>query len=460
MSQARLGFAVVACFVLMAVWALAENGNAAEVRTWTDVGGRKTEAKFVRIFNGDVILEKDGRMLKVPLARFSAADQKYIREQSTSPASPAETASKTDAAERGDAGKDTKKAAAKTGEASADAAKEPNAKVAAAELRRMRDWRDNSGNVVKARFERLLGGRVVLAAGNRMRTIDFARLSADDQEFLRRNLEAQGGAADVPAAIASAPAASATEDTATSSPPAGVGGGAGLTGPSLPNFGDMASRMRQHQEQIRATQDQLRSQVKQMHEEMRAAREQAPRPSIPRPTPPESAPLPTAVAGVVASDGPSSGSASSSNSPPAVPDLTTSHTPSAAAAPEAHDPFAGLGNNGRPERATAGSPFERNRATPPPAMQPSDPFAAAPSIEPQYQEIIICGSCNQEQKPGFKAGQRCQHCGKTIDEIEDESGNVVERSSKSTRRNVKFWVWAVIAGISVVGGLIAKLRGG
>lgn len=93
-------------------------------------------------------------------------------------------------------------------------------------------------------------------------------------------------------------------------------------------------------------------------------------------------------------------------------------------------------------------------------MQPSDPFAAAPSIEPQYQEIIICGSCNQEQKPGFKAGQRCQHCGKTIDEIEDESGNVVERSSKSTRRNVKFWVWAVIAGISVVGGLIAKLRGG
>jgi hypothetical protein len=80
-------------------------------------------------------------------------------------------------------------------------------------------------------------------------------------------------------------------------------------------------------------------------------------------------------------------------------------------------------------------------------------------MAPQYQEIIICGACNKEQKPGFKAGQRCQHCGRTIDEIEDESGNVVERSSSSTRRNVKFWVWAVIAGISVIGGLIAKLKG-
>jgi hypothetical protein len=81
-------------------------------------------------------------------------------------------------------------------------------------------------------------------------------------------------------------------------------------------------------------------------------------------------------------------------------------------------------------------------------------------MEPQYQEIIICGACNKAQKPGFKAGQRCQHCGQTIDEIEDESGKVVERSSSSTRRNIKFWVWAVIAGISVIGGLIAKLKGG
>ena len=80
-------------------------------------------------------------------------------------------------------------------------------------------------------------------------------------------------------------------------------------------------------------------------------------------------------------------------------------------------------------------------------------------MEPQYQEIILCGACNKPQKPGFKAGQRCQHCGQIIDEIEDESGNIVDRSASSTRRNIKFWVWAVIAGISVIGGLIAKLKG-
>jgi hypothetical protein len=460
MSQVRRGFAVVACIVLMALLALTENVSAAEVRTWTDVAGRKTEAKFVRIFNGEVILEKDGRMLKVPLARFSGDDQKYIREQGASPAPTADAASKTDAATRGDGGKETKQAPAKADEASAGDAKEPNAKAAVAELRRMRDWRDNSGNVVKARFERVFGSQVVLGAGNRLRTIDFSRLSAADQEFLRRNLEAQGRAAEVPSAVASAPAAPATVDATPTSPPANVGPGAGFPGSSLPTFGDMASRMRQHQEQIRATQDQLRSQVKQMHEEMRAAREQAPRPSIPRPTPAESAPLPTAVAGVVGSGATSSDSTTSSNAPPAAPDLTSPHTPPGVAAAPARDPFAGLANAGRPERATPGSPFERNRTAPTSSTLPSDPFAAAPSIEPRYQEIIICGSCNKEQKPGFKAGQRCQHCGKTIDEIEDESGNVVERSSSSTRRNVKFWVWAVIAGISVVGGLIAKLRGG
>jgi hypothetical protein len=459
MSQASRGVPVAASIVFVALLVPARSVHADDVRTWTDVAGRKTEAKFVRVFNGEVILEKDGRMLKVPLARFSAADQKHIREQA-SPASPTEPTAKNDAAPRGDGGKAAKTALEKTNEASADAAKETNAKQAAAELRRVRDWRDNAGNVVKARFERIFGSQVVLGAGARVRTIDFSRLSSADQEFLRRNLEAQGRAAEVPAAVASAPAAPATTDVTGPSVPTSVGGGAGIPGSSSPSFGDMASRMRQHQEQIRATQDQLRAQVQQMHDDIRAVRERAGRPAISRPTPPRPEPLPTAVAGTVGSDTPSNDAAISSGAPSAVPDLTTAPTSPAVAAAPAHNPFAGLANAGRPERPMGGSPFERNRATPTPSTQPDNPFAAAPSIEPVYQEVIICGSCNKEQKPGFKAGQRCQHCGKTIDEIEDESGNVVERSAQSTRRNVKFWVWAIVVGISALGGLIAKLKGG
>jgi hypothetical protein len=444
MSLRRPGLLLTVSVVLNCLVASASRGDAAEVRTWTDVAGRKTEAKFVRVFNGEVILEKDGRMLKVPLARFSNDDQKYIREQATSPPPAADPASKTDAASRGVGNAATTPAGAKVDESTADA-NQPNAKSAAVELRRLRDWRDNAGSVIKARFERFFGSQVVLSVGNRMRTIDFARLSAADQEFLRRNLEAQGRAADVPA-VAQAPAASANAEATDSSPPANAGGGLGFPASSLPNFGDMAGRMRQHQEQIRATQEQLRAQVKQMHEEMRTARDRIPRPA------PRSAPISTPVA--------ESGAPAAANVQPSVPDLSTpSPTPPAVAAAPTHDPFASPVAASRPERGIPRSPFERNNMTPTPSAQPGDQFAAAPAMEPQYQEIIICGACNKEQKPGFKAGQRCQHCGRTIDEIEDESGNVVDRSSSSTRRNVKFWVWAVIAGISVIGGLIAKLKG-
>jgi hypothetical protein len=460
MSFSRRALHHCVVLVLIALVASAGRGDAAEVRTWTDVAGRKTDAKFVRVFNGEVILERDGRMLKVPLARFSAADQKHIGELTASPASSAAAPTKAEAA--GPQKKDgpaTTPAAAKGEKGATDAAKEPDAKAAAVELKRLRDWRDNAGNVVKARFERIFGQQVVLSAGNRLRTVEFSRLSAADQEFVRKNLEAQGLGGDVPATVAQTPAESATNAADAVASPSG--GAAGLPGSSFPTFGDLAGRMREHHDQIRATQEQLRSQVKQMHDEMRAARERTPRPAIPRPTAPETAPLPAAVAEVVGSDTASSNSAIASHAPPAVPDLSMpSHTPPRGAAAPVHDPFAASAAAGRPERAIPRSPFERNSIAHAPETQANDPFAAAPSMEPQYQAVIICGACNKPQKPGFKAGQRCQHCGQTIDEIEDESGNVVERSSSSTRRNVKFWVWAVIAGISVIGGLIAKIRGG
>jgi hypothetical protein len=325
----------------------------------------------------------------------------------------------------------------------------------------LRDWRDNAGNLIKARFERIFGQQVVLSAGNRLRTVEFSKLSAADQEFVRKNLEAQGRAGDVPAAVAQTPAASDAADAGEAALSTSGGGAAGFPGSSFPTFGDVASRMRQHHDQIRATQEQLRTQVQQMHEDMRAARERTPRPAIPRPSEPQAAPLPAAVAEVVGSDTASSNSAISSNGRPAVTDLSTpSHTPPRGAAAPVHDPFAASTAADRPERAIPRSPFERSSFAPTAGTQPNDPFAAAPSMESQYQEVIICGACNKAQKPGFKAGQRCQHCGQTIDEIEDESGNVVERSSSSTRRNIKFWVWAVIAGISVIGGLIAKMKGG
>ncbi|MEO5916893.1 MAG: SHD1 domain-containing protein [Luteolibacter sp.] len=55
--------------------------NAAEVRTWTDVQGRKIEASLARIDGQSVVLKlKDGREVPYPLAKLSDADRKNVEE--------------------------------------------------------------------------------------------------------------------------------------------------------------------------------------------------------------------------------------------------------------------------------------------------------------------------------------------------------------------------------------------
>ncbi len=73
--------------------------------------------------------------------------------------------------------------------------------------------------------------------------------------------------------------------------------------------------------------------------------------------------------------------------------------------------------------------------------------------------VVQCGKCKKTQKPGFKAGSRCQHCGTVIDIIVDESGKTVEKSVRETGKSIKFWVAIAVLVISVIGGAIAKLRG-
>lgn len=56
-------------------------------RPFTDVSGKVIEAEFVSLVGETVTISKQGHPFKLPLARFSAADQEYITEQSaTAPA--------------------------------------------------------------------------------------------------------------------------------------------------------------------------------------------------------------------------------------------------------------------------------------------------------------------------------------------------------------------------------------
>ncbi|MDR2437900.1 MAG: hypothetical protein LBE12_00835 [Planctomycetaceae bacterium] len=55
---------------------------AGEKRTWTATTGHKTEAEFVKIEDGKIVLKKtDGKIIKVPHEKFVEADQKYAEEQ-------------------------------------------------------------------------------------------------------------------------------------------------------------------------------------------------------------------------------------------------------------------------------------------------------------------------------------------------------------------------------------------
>jgi len=70
-----LSVGLLAAFLTLAVSA------AAMARTWTDSQGRKIQAKFVRIHQGKVILDRGGKVLSMSYFRLSEEDQEYVRKQ-------------------------------------------------------------------------------------------------------------------------------------------------------------------------------------------------------------------------------------------------------------------------------------------------------------------------------------------------------------------------------------------
>ena len=53
----------------------------ASPRTWTDTHGRTITAEFVRVYQGNVVLLRGNRVLKVPLGNLNRQDQQYVRQQ-------------------------------------------------------------------------------------------------------------------------------------------------------------------------------------------------------------------------------------------------------------------------------------------------------------------------------------------------------------------------------------------
>lgn len=61
-------------------------------RSFTDISGKTIEAEFVSLADGTVTISKNGQPFKLPLARFSKADQQYMQEQAAKAPAPAANA--------------------------------------------------------------------------------------------------------------------------------------------------------------------------------------------------------------------------------------------------------------------------------------------------------------------------------------------------------------------------------
>lgn len=130
---------------------------AAHGRTWTDSSGRIIEADFVRVDGTDVVLLKDGREVRVPLTRLTAADQQFARDQ---------------AKDADDAG--------------------AVAKVPAVDITKPRTWTDRNGQTLQAAFASMSGGKVDLRTGLKQLFLPFADFSDQDQELIRLHMESRG----------------------------------------------------------------------------------------------------------------------------------------------------------------------------------------------------------------------------------------------------------------------------
>jgi hypothetical protein len=421
--------------VLFAITAAAHTASAAEpLRKWTNPQGRSIQARLISI-EGDVarLQMANGDFVNVALEKFSEADRKYL--DARKGALTAESAT----GEKRPADGESKSATA-------------GATAAAADLRKTRKW-TRQGKQFSARFVRFHDGKAILMQGNKPVDVPFGDLSQSDQAYLKEQFEALGRISEVPPAIPTS--TRATGSVANNAP--------GTAPPPL--FAQQASPPAAAQNFPPTNIAGVPSRVA-----------LPPRMELPRPFTPPNMNIAPPAARQTNTLPPNATVGNSANQ--------TTHAPVAVASVPAFDPSASQSQQPIYQRQTSdtaqsistasnssqqsrNSPFfkwgqessERaNSSTPQIASAPpmTSPFSSGRN---ENEMVIQCGKCGKTQKPGFKAGGRCQHCGTVIDVIVDEGGKTVDRSVRSTGKMIKMWVGIGILVLGLLGGAIAKLRG-
>lgn len=425
-------------------------------REWTDTAGRKVKGEFVELTDdGKVQLNVDGKILSIPLYRFSQADQEHIDSIKNGRQAPTEekvdnpftSSSVPNPFESG--GNEPVKSPFESEESSPIRSSTPAIDAAGSkpassdseeldrrDLTKMRTWVDSNGVTVKAKYIRIHNGMVILSQSGRIIQSDFYKLSPGDQKFLRDHLTAIGKADVIPS-----PPATITAPDA-SGPPQLAGGNTRVGGPNPgastpPTTGSSTP------------------------------------PYSPggATTPPAYTPPPFDPG----ANSPNPGSMAVSGNPggsssPHSPGNSRSGSPGNASTPGAND----IASNSNPQGHSGASPAvmpssphfnSAPQAIPhsPPSM-PSMPEARMPEL-PQFETKVVynCTNCNAEVSESAK---KCPKCKAVFDYVEDENGhrtNINGGSSSSggrVRVPVKLIAMVVFGVLGVIGWIGKQAFGG
>ena len=161
--------------------------SMAVARTWTDNHGKQINAKFVRVFNGKVILERGSQVISMPLSRLSAEDREYVRQKTGSgpqASSVPSALSQVPAQGRSDSTEDSKEASP-----SDDPRSLGKEESSPSRRPKTRTWTDSRGRQMRAKFVRVEGGKAVLLKAGKDVSVPLTSLSAADREYVRQRTE-------------------------------------------------------------------------------------------------------------------------------------------------------------------------------------------------------------------------------------------------------------------------------
>lgn len=215
--------------------------SPAWARVWTDRYGNSISARFVRVHLTDVVLQRGGKSVTIPIMDLCEEDQEYVRRlQAGEIADEDSPADRTPALKPAETAEGSASADAPSDEAPPDA----NASSAAADEDSpwaempVRAWTDYQGRQLEASFAGVRDTDVRLRKDGKTLSFPYKFFSVYDQRYVRDTLE-KAGQGDL---IAGLLPPNPNAGRSSSSPPGGM---TFPNFPSGPSFGSQA--MQRHQ---------------------------------------------------------------------------------------------------------------------------------------------------------------------------------------------------------------------